>query len=48
MKKQSDGGERIKEERAGNMRGGPQRKQKPRQQPEQQGAMAAAFANLKR
>ncbi len=50
MKKQSDGGERIKEERAANMRSdsrGGQRK--PRQQQGQpQSAMAAAFANLKR
>lgn len=50
MKKQSDGGERIKEEKAANMRGGPQHKQKqnPRQESQPQGAMAAAFASLKR
>ena len=52
MKKQSDGGERIKEERAANMpRGGnnrPQQKKQQQCQPQQQGAMAAAFANLKR
>ena len=48
MKKQSDGGERIKEERASNMRGGPQHKQKQRQQEQPVSAMAAAFANLKR
>ena len=49
MKKQSDGGERIKEERAANMpRGGQRPQQKQRQQPQPEGAMAAAFANLKR
>jgi len=48
MKKQSDGGERIKEERAADMPRGGQRTQKQRPQEKQQGAMAAAFANLKR
>ncbi len=48
MKKQSDGGERIKEERAANMPRGGQRSLKPRQQEKPQGALAAAFANLKR
>jgi len=51
MKKQSDGGERIKEERAGNMpRGGQQqrRRQTQTQEAPQQSAMAAAFANLKK
>jgi len=48
MKKQSDGGERIKEERAANIPRGGQRQQKQRPQEQQQGAMAAAFANLKR
>ncbi len=52
MKKQSDGGERIKEERAADMSRGGQRpqhqNQKQRPQEKQQGAMAAAFANLKR
>ena len=52
MKKQSDGGERIKEERAANMPRGGQRpqhqSQKQRPQEKQQSAMAAAFANLKR
>lgn len=49
MKKQSDGGERIKEERAANMpRGGQRNVKQPRQQEKPQGAMAAAFANLKR
>jgi len=48
MKKQSDGSERIKEERAGNMRGERRGKTKPRQQSQPQGAMAEAFASLKR
>ena len=48
MKKQSEGGERIKEERAANMPRGGQRNHKPRRQEQPQGAMAAAFANLKR
>ena len=52
MKKQSDGAERIKEERAANMPRGGQRpqhqNQKQRPQEKQQGAMAAAFADLKR
>ncbi len=52
MKKQSDGGERIKEERAAGMPRGGQRpqhqNQKQRPQEKQQSAMAAAFANLKR
>ena len=48
MKKQSDGGERIKEARAANMPRGGQRSAKPRQQEKPQGALAAAFANLKR
>ncbi len=52
MKKQSDGGERIKEERAGNMpRGGQQPKQHRHTQTQeapQQSAMAAAFASLKK
>jgi len=52
MKKQSDGGERIKEERAANMPRGGQRpqhqNQKQRSQEKPQSALAAAFANLKR
>ncbi len=49
MKKQSDGGERIKEERAGNMRGDSRGgARKPRREEKPQSAMAAAFANLKR
>ncbi|ALP54358.1 RNA-binding transcriptional accessory protein [Candidatus Tenderia electrophaga] len=48
MKKQSDGGERIKEERTADMPRGGKRKQKPRQEQQPQGAMAAAFADLKR
>ncbi|MFC1748140.1 Tex family protein [Pseudomonadota bacterium] len=48
MKKQSDGGERIKEERAANMpRGGQRSFKQPRQQEKPQNALAAAFANLK-
>ena len=47
MKKQSDGAERIKEARAAKMPRGGKRPQK-QPQPQQQGAMAAAFANLKR
>ncbi len=52
LKKQSDGGERIKEERAANMGspGGNKGRAVPKQkeQPKQDNAMAAAFANLKR
>lgn len=48
MKKQSKSGERIKEERTQNMPRGAQRNHKPRRQEQPQGAMAAAFANLKR
>ena len=48
MKKQSKGGERIKEERTQNMPRSAQRNHKPRRQEQPQGAMAAAFANLKR
>lgn len=48
MKKQSDGGQRIKEERTADMPRGGKRKQKPRQEQQPQGAMAAAFADLKR
>ncbi len=52
LKKQSDGGERIKEERAANMGnpGGNKGRAVPKQkeQPKQESALAAAFANLKR
>ncbi len=48
MKKQSDGGERIKEERTANPPRSSNRPQKQRQPQQQQGAIAAAFANLKR
>ncbi len=48
MKKQSEGGERIKEERAADMPRGNNRTQKQRPQEKPQGAMAAAFASLKR
>ncbi|MDZ4262127.1 MAG: S1 RNA-binding domain-containing protein, partial [Pseudomonadota bacterium] len=52
LKKQSDGGERIKEERAANM-GAPAGNKgraapKQKEQPKQENAMAAAFANFKR
>ena len=48
MKKQSKGSERIKEERAQHMPRGGQRNHKSRRQEQPQGAMAAAFANLKK
>ncbi len=52
LKKQSDGGERIKEERAANM-GAPAGNKgrampKQKEQPKPESALAAAFANLKR
>lgn len=48
MKKQSDSGQRIQEEKAARMGGERPNKRKPRPQAQPQGAMAAAFANLKR
>jgi uncharacterized protein len=50
MKKQSDGGERIKEERAANPQPGNKGRAMPKQkeQAKPESAMAAAFANLKR
>ena len=48
LKKQSDGGERIKEERAARPQENRGRVPKQKEQPKQDSAMAAAFANLKR
>ena len=48
LKKQSDGGERIKEERAARPQENRGRVPKQKEQPKQDSVMASAFANLKR